>query len=110
MPADEWLFSKDLAEKLKAAKILQQSSKDLKPVTRFKTSDKQPDQGKKPKNFSDPPRQNQYKANVYSRKGGQRQTYNYNQKSEVKIKSSFLDPMEEEEFNRVISDSIEIPQ
>ncbi|XP_011883718.1 PREDICTED: uncharacterized protein LOC105570876 [Vollenhovia emeryi] len=67
---DEWLFGKDLSEKIKAAKVLQQSTKDLK--LSFKRST---DQGKNSKNSKGPPHQGQYKSNTYPKGGGYRQNY-----------------------------------
>lgn len=54
--ADEWLFNKDLGEKLKMAKSLEKSAKDLKPQTRKL----QPSVAKTLKNSKAPPRQTPY--------------------------------------------------
>ncbi|XP_071568169.1 uncharacterized protein [Temnothorax nylanderi] len=70
LSSDEWLFGKELSEKIKAAKVLQQSTKDLKPS--FKQSS---DKGKYPKNSKGPPHQGYYKSNIHSRRGGYRQNY-----------------------------------
>ena len=68
-PFDNWLFAKDLSEQLKAAKAVQQSSKDLKPTVTVS--------GNKggPKNFKGPTPREQFKRNFYSRGNGRK--YNY---------------------------------
>ncbi|XP_074110238.1 uncharacterized protein LOC141534654 [Cotesia typhae] len=47
---DEWLFGKNLEESLKTAKLIERSSKELKPVSKGNT-------GPKPKNSKVPPQQ-----------------------------------------------------
>lgn len=71
LSSDEWLFGKELSEKIKAAKVLQQSSKELKQPAKQSS-----DQGKNPKNSRGPPHQTQYRANTYTRGGGYKQSYN----------------------------------
>lgn len=70
LSSDGWLFGKNLNEKIKAAKVLQQSMKDLKPS--FKQSS---NLEKNSKNSRGPPLQSYYKWNTYPKGGGYRQSY-----------------------------------
>ena len=69
-PFDNWLFAKDLSEQLKAAKAVQQSSKDLKPTVTTVSGNKGG-----PKNFKGPTLRDEFKRNFYSR--GNERKYNY---------------------------------
>ena len=69
-PFANWLFAKDLSEQLKAAKAVQQSSKDLKPTVTTVSGNKGG-----PKNFKGPTPRDQFKRNFHSR--GNRRKYNY---------------------------------
>lgn len=68
------LFGKDLTEKLKTAKVLQQSSKELKIGVKSQL------ENKNLKNSRDPPR-NQQKSYGQSKASGQKHMYNQRQKS-----------------------------
>ena len=69
-PFDNCLFAKHLSEQLKAAKAVQQSSKDLKPTVITVSGNKGG-----PKNFKGPTPREQFKRNFYSRGNGRK--YNY---------------------------------
>ncbi|XP_067208062.1 uncharacterized protein [Linepithema humile] len=84
LPSDEWLFGKNLIDQIKDAKTLQQSSKDLKPVTKS-----QMEQDKGSKNSRGPPRRNQFRTNYNSRGGGHRTTYSRTQKPAYRSRSHY---------------------
>lgn len=67
---DEELFDKGLAEKLKTAKVLQQSSKDLKSGAKGKAENKDS------KNSRGPSRWNRQKPYGHSKASRPKQTYN----------------------------------
>lgn len=71
LSSDEWLFGKEISEKIKARKVLQQSSRDLKQPAKQLS-----DQRKNSKNARGPSHQSQYRLNTYSRGGGYKQSYN----------------------------------
>lgn len=67
---DEWLFGVDLEDKIKTAKSLEKTSKELKPPTKpLQQSNGQ----RRPKNTKGPPRQSAYKRRTMT-SSGQRQT------------------------------------
>lgn len=75
LSSDEWLFGKELSEKIKAAKVLQQSSKDLKQPAKPSL-----DQEKHSKNSRGPPHQS-HRPNTYSKGGGYKQSYDHYSRS-----------------------------
>ncbi|XP_024877335.1 uncharacterized protein LOC112458126 [Temnothorax curvispinosus] len=66
--ADEWLFGQKLDERLKAAKTIERSGKDLKAKPKI---------SKKPKNFKTPPRRQPFKPRTSG--GFRNKFYNQNQ-------------------------------
>lgn len=72
-PVDEWLFGKDLDEQVKAAKLLERSTKDLKPEAKL--------QGSTSKNSKGPPNRPFYKkpqqmlGGKYQQYSGKQQQY-----------------------------------
>ncbi|KAK2579457.1 hypothetical protein KPH14_012897 [Odynerus spinipes] len=67
---DEWLFGVDLEEKIKSAKNLERTTKDLKSTAKPLQQRNQ----KNPKNLKGPPRQMQYK-NRTAMASGQRESF-----------------------------------
>jgi len=88
--SDEWLFGKDLTEKIKAAKVLQQSTKDLKTVSKQSA-----EQGKNSKNLKGP--FHRYRSMIHSRRGGYRQNYN---RSDTYSRSSKSNPQKKSQYRK----------
>jgi len=79
---DEELFGKSLTEKLKSAKVLQQSSKDLKSSVKGQT------ENKNSKNLRGPSRWNRQKPYGQSKASGQKQKYNQRRNSTFQSRST----------------------
>lgn len=70
LPPDSFLFGSNLSEKIKAAKVLKNSTKDLV-IPQRSNSEKE----KNSKNYSGPPLRKSFRRNFNSRGGGQTRPY-----------------------------------